>query len=136
MSVVTTWVSGVYHLLHVPYTYRNKNNSGYQTVCYLTFSTSSYFVLYKIALLHQFHSNYVQAVCTSSHQHQFCVICRSKLLLSILYSTVFSCHILYVDFSGFLWLLLFKSCFFRLIPQGDSLFRHFEEAYCLHLRGE
>ena len=42
-----------------------------------------------------------QAVCTSSHRHKFCVICHSKLLLSILYCSVFSCHILRVEFSGF-----------------------------------
>ena len=47
--------------------------------CCLTFSTSSYLVIYKIAFLHKFHC--VQTVCTLSHQHQFWVICPSKLSL-------------------------------------------------------
>jgi hypothetical protein len=131
------WVSGVYSLLHLPHMYRNKNSSVYQTVCCLTFSTPSYLVLYKRALLHKFHCNYVQAVGTSSHQQQFCVICSSELLLSILYSSVFSCHIPHVEFSGFC-----GSCFsnhsfiFRSIPHGEGLFRQFGETYCLHLQGD
>jgi hypothetical protein len=122
---------------HVPYMYQNENNSGYQNVCCLTFSTSSHMVLHKIALLHKFLSNYVQAVCMSSHQHQFCVICPSKLLLSILYSSVFSCHIPYVEFFGFHDSCSSNHCFiFSLIPHGDGLFRHFEETCCLLLQGD